>query len=130
MLQVQVETCVCVTAAPTKEGSVDVVGRVNTLACDATLQCTPRDATHASVRPVRAPASRLHISLANGNDTDFYSETTGSNRSRHSWTAWVRFPAVQDFSLLHNVHTDGGTHPASNPTGTGGSFPGDKVAGV
>jgi hypothetical protein len=33
---------------------------------------------------------------------------------------------VQEFSLLHNVQTDTGAHPASYPMGTGGSFPGGK----
>jgi hypothetical protein len=41
----------------------------------------------------------------------------------------VRFPAVQDLSLLHVVQTGSGTHPASNPMGTGGSFPGVKRPG-
>jgi hypothetical protein len=46
------------------------------------------------------------------------------------WTARVRFPAVQDFSLLHSVQTGSGVHPASYPMGTGGYFPGSKAAGV
>jgi hypothetical protein len=41
----------------------------------------------------------------------------------------VRFPAVQDFSLLHSVETYFGAQPASYPMGTGGSFPGGKAAG-
>jgi hypothetical protein len=36
----------------------------------------------------------------------------------------------QEFSLLHSVPTDSGAHPASYPMGTGGSLPGDKVAGA
>jgi hypothetical protein len=43
--------------------------------------------------------------------------------------AWVRFPAVQDFSLLHSIQTDSGAQPASSPMGTGGCFPGGKAAG-
>jgi hypothetical protein len=43
------------------------------------------------------------------------------------WTARVRFPAVQDFSLLPSVQTGSGAHPASYPMGTGGSFPGGKA---
>jgi hypothetical protein len=37
---------------------------------------------------------------------------------------------VKDVSLLHSVQADSGAHPASYPMGTGGSFPGDKAAGV
>jgi hypothetical protein len=37
-------------------------------------------------------------------------------------TARVRFPAVQNFSLLHGVQTGSGAHPASYPMATGGSF--------
>jgi hypothetical protein len=40
------------------------------------------------------------------------------------WTARVRFPAVQIFSLLHSVQTDSGAHRASYTMGTGGSFAG------
>jgi hypothetical protein len=47
-----------------------------------------------------------------------------------SWMAEVRFlTEARDFSLLHSVQTGTGTHPASYPMGTRGSFPGDKVAG-
>jgi hypothetical protein len=35
----------------------------------------------------------------------------------------------QDFSLLHNVQTDSGAHPAFSPMGTGGDFPGAKWPG-
>jgi hypothetical protein len=36
----------------------------------------------------------------------------------------VRFPAMAgNFSLRHRVQTGSGVHPASYPTGTGGSFP-------
>jgi hypothetical protein len=34
----------------------------------------------------------------------------------------VRVPAVQEFSILHGVHTDCGAHPASYPMGTGVLF--------
>jgi hypothetical protein len=51
-------------------------------------------------------------------------------RQAMGWTAWVRFPAVQDFSLLHSIQTGTWAHPASCPMGTGGSFPGGKVAGT
>jgi hypothetical protein len=43
--------------------------------------------------------------------------------------ARVRFPAVQDFSLLHSVQIGSGAHPASHPMSTGGSFAGGKAAG-
>jgi hypothetical protein len=33
------------------------------------------------------------------------------------------------FSLLHSAQTDSWAHPASNPVGAGGSFPGSKTAG-
>jgi hypothetical protein len=43
----------------------------------------------------------------------------------------VRFPAgVGNFSLHHRVKNDSGSHPASCPVGTRGSFPGGKVAGA
>jgi hypothetical protein len=34
------------------------------------------------------------------------------------------------FFLLHSVQTSSGTHPASYPMGTGGSFPGSKAVGA
>jgi hypothetical protein len=40
-------------------------------------------------------------------------------RQATGWTARVRFPAMQDSSLLHSVQTGSGTHPASYPLGTG-----------
>jgi hypothetical protein len=44
-----------------------------------------------------------------------------------SWTARVRFPALQDF--LHSFQTGSGAHPASHPMDTGrGDFPGSKAA--
>jgi hypothetical protein len=43
----------------------------------------------------------------------------------------VRFPVgAGNFSLLPRVQTGSGTHPASYPLGTGGSFPGCKAAGA
>jgi len=43
----------------------------------------------------------------------------------------VRFPArAGNFSLHYRVQNDSGTHPASCPMGTGGSFPGGKAAGA
>jgi hypothetical protein len=43
----------------------------------------------------------------------------------------VRFPAeVGNFSLHHRVQTGSGTHPASYPMGTRGSFLGNKAAGA
>jgi hypothetical protein len=35
-----------------------------------------------------------------------------------------------NFSLHHRVQTGSGAHPASYPTGTGGTFPGGKAAGA
>jgi hypothetical protein len=43
----------------------------------------------------------------------------------------VRFPPGSgNFSLHHRVQNGSGTHPASYPVGTGGSFPGGKAAGA
>jgi hypothetical protein len=43
----------------------------------------------------------------------------------------VRFPAgAGDFSLHHRVQNGSGAHPASNPVGTKGCFPGGKAAGA
>jgi hypothetical protein len=43
------------------------------------------------------------------------------------WTAGVRFPTgARYFSLLRSVQTGSGTHSASYPIGTGGSFLGVK----
>jgi hypothetical protein len=43
----------------------------------------------------------------------------------------VRFPALQDFSLLHSVQTESAPHPAPYPMGTGGGAlsPASKAAG-
>jgi hypothetical protein len=43
-------------------------------------------------------------------------------------TARVRFPALQDVSLLRNVQTDSGANPATYPRGTVGFFPEGKTA--
>jgi hypothetical protein len=50
-------------------------------------------------------------------------------RRATGWTAPVRFPAVQDFSLLHSVQAGSGAHTASYPMGIGGSFTGGKRQG-
>jgi hypothetical protein len=43
----------------------------------------------------------------------------------------VRFPAgAGNFSLHHCAQNGSGTHPASYPMGTRGSFPGGKAAGA
>jgi hypothetical protein len=40
------------------------------------------------------------------------------------WTAEIQLPARKcDFLLLHGVQAACGVHPASYPTGIGGSFP-------
>jgi hypothetical protein len=36
---------------------------------------------------------------------------------------------ARDFSLLHNIQTGSGAHPASYTIGTGGSFPGGMRPG-
>jgi hypothetical protein len=46
------------------------------------------------------------------------------------WTAGDRFTAgTSDFSLLHSVWTDSGSHPASRPMGTSVLAPGVKRTG-
>jgi hypothetical protein len=43
----------------------------------------------------------------------------------------VRFPTgTGNFSIHHRVQNGSGTHTASYPMGTRGSFPGSKAAGV
>jgi hypothetical protein len=43
----------------------------------------------------------------------------------------VRFPVgAGNFSLHYRVQNGSGTHPASSPMVTGGSFPGGKAAGA
>jgi hypothetical protein len=43
----------------------------------------------------------------------------------------VRFPAeAGNFSLHHRIQNGSGTHPASYPMGSRGSFPGGKAAGA
>jgi hypothetical protein len=48
------------------------------------------------------------------------------------WTARVRFPAVQNISLLYRrrVETEPGAHSASYPMGTGDPFSSDKEDGA
>jgi hypothetical protein len=47
------------------------------------------------------------------------------------WDSRVRFTAgAGNFSLHHRVQNGPGAHPASNPKGTSGSFPGGKAAGA
>jgi hypothetical protein len=42
---------------------------------------------------------------------------------------WVRFQVgAGNFSFHHRVQNDSGSHPASFPMGTRGSFPGSKAA--
>jgi hypothetical protein len=45
-------------------------------------------------------------------------------RRATGWKAWVQFPTVQDFSLLHSVQTGSVAHPASYPVVTGGKAAG------
>jgi hypothetical protein len=40
------------------------------------------------------------------------------------WTAPVRFPTGQDFSLLHSVQSGSEAHPASSPMAIGGESAG------
>jgi hypothetical protein len=63
----------------------------------------------------------FNISIPNNNLCMMCSWSRDSSFDKAmGWTAWVRFPAVQDFSVLYSVQTDCGTNPASYPMGTGG----------
>jgi hypothetical protein len=62
--------------------------------------------------------------------TRFKMSREGSADIVMAWTTRVRFPAVNDFTLLHGVQTSFGAHPAFYPMGTRGSFPGGKAAGT
>jgi hypothetical protein len=42
----------------------------------------------------------------------------------------IIFIEEEEFSLLLVIQSGSGVHPTSYPMGTGGSFPGSKVAGV
>jgi hypothetical protein len=54
----------------------------------------------------------------------------GSARAT-GWTVGVLFPVrARDLFVLHSVQNGSGGHPASYKMGTGGSFPGSKVAGA
>jgi hypothetical protein len=44
------------------------------------------------------------------------------------WRSRVRFPTLQDFSVLHSVQIGSGAFPDSYSIGTCGSFPGGKAA--
>jgi hypothetical protein len=47
------------------------------------------------------------------------------------WGSRVRYPAgTGSFSLHHRVQSGSGTHPASYPMDTRGSYPGGKAAGA
>jgi hypothetical protein len=44
-----------------------------------------------------------------------------------NWDSTVRFlVGAENFSLHHHIQNGSGTHPASCPVGTRGSFPGSK----
>jgi hypothetical protein len=56
---------------------------------------------------------------------------TGLGYGLEDRTSRVRFLAgAGNFSLHHRVQNGSGTHPASHPMGTRGSFPGGKAAGA
>jgi len=42
----------------------------------------------------------------------------------------ITFRGIDIFSLRHRVHTDSGSHPASYPMDTVGSYAGIKAAGL
>jgi hypothetical protein len=49
-----------------------------------------------------------------------------ASRRATGWTAGVGFRQEQDVSLLHNVQTGSGAHPASYQISPRGSFSGGK----
>jgi hypothetical protein len=53
--------------------------------------------------------------LAKYEETPFilFRDSSADIATGYDWMGRVRFPAVQDFSLLHSVQTDSGAHPAS-----------------
>jgi hypothetical protein len=61
--------------------------------------------------------------------TNIHAYAYKEERRATGWTARIRFPAVQGFSLLHSVQTDSGA-PASCPMCTGAFLPGVKAAGA
>jgi hypothetical protein len=52
-----------------------------------------------------------------------------ASRQAAGWTAGVGFPAGEDVSLLYNVQTGSGAHPASYPMSAGGFSPGVLSSG-
>jgi hypothetical protein len=49
-------------------------------------------------------------------------------KSQDRWQGF-KFQQVQDFSLLHNIHSSSGAHPASYAMGARSDFPQSKTVG-
>jgi hypothetical protein len=62
--------------------------------------------------------------------TELLSIILSSDYSRYSNRLLAGRRKGQQFSLLHVVQTGSEAHPASYPTGTGGSFPASKADGA
>jgi hypothetical protein len=87
---------------------------------DVTLALLPNCGNHGN--------HRAHINHVNMNRTK--DRGVGSvYRRATSRTALVRFPAEQNFTLLHSVQTGSEAHPASYTMGIRGNFPWGKAAG-
>jgi hypothetical protein len=59
-----------------------------------------------------------YVIISNHNSRSFSSSIFFNTFFHSGWATRVWFPAGQDFSLLHNVHTGSWTHPASYPVWT------------
>jgi hypothetical protein len=83
-------------------------------------------------RPTQSTAS-LSVSIGSGFIIFSHQSPHFQTVSYLSTVArWPGFCSLkeQDISLLHSDQTSSGAQPASNPMGTGGSFPGDKAVGT
>jgi hypothetical protein len=92
----------------TQTGTADLIGSVAKFLCVAN-DYNPRHGPWCSCTDVHSPALLLEVGIAQS-----------VKRRATSWKAWVRFSAVQDFSL--SVQTESGSNSASYPMGTGDSF--------
>jgi hypothetical protein len=60
-----------------------------------------------------------------------FAEPAELSKYSDRWQANGRFYSRQGQEIsLHSIQTGSGTHPASYPIGTGGSFPEGKMAGA
>jgi hypothetical protein len=85
-------------------------------------------------QPLHGVEDKVHsqvslVKIVHGIESAIMSSVSALSWSRYSdrlRTGWPGFNSRQgqDFSLLHNVQTGSGAHPASYPMGAGGSFRG------